>query len=133
MIPTESNPRTAPIAMYASSALEGGGAISRTANAGPVPTNDARTAAYPASGTIEGLQICAADEDWFSIAAGGEVRIEFTGADGDLDLIAFDANGVRVDSSAGTGNTERVTVPAGGSVEVYGYSGARNTYRLIAP
>ena len=95
--------------------------------------NDARTSAVPASGTVEDLQICAADEDWFTIAAGGEVRIEFTSADGDLDLTAYDADGAQVDSSTSTGDEETVTVPAGGSVKVYGYAGARNAYRLIAP
>jgi hypothetical protein len=60
------------------------------------------------------------------------VRIEFQHADGDLDLHAFDANGTRVGQSEGTANSEQVTVPAGGSVRVFGFNGARNTYRLIA-
>jgi hypothetical protein len=45
----------------------------------------------------------------------------------------FDASGTRVGGSEGTGDVEQVTVPAGGSLRVFGYSGATNTYRLIAP
>jgi len=61
------------------------------------------------------------------------VRVEFTHANGDLDVQAFDAAGTRVGASEGTGDVEQVSVPAGGSVRVFGYSGATNTYRLIAP
>jgi len=93
--------------------------------------NDSRETAKPAAGTIDSLQICAADDDWFKIAAGGTVRIEFTHANGDLDLAAYDANGTRVATSESTNNTEQVTVPAGGSVRVYGYNGARNAYKLV--
>ncbi len=95
--------------------------------------NDSRTTARAASGTIANLQVCAADEDWFKLAAGGAVRIEFTHANGDLDLAAYDANGTRTSVSENTANTEQVTVPAGGSVRVYGYNGARNAYKLVAP
>jgi hypothetical protein len=95
--------------------------------------NNSQNVARSASGTIESLQICASDEDWYKIAAGGSVRIEFTHANGDLDLVAFDGAGNRVAASEGTGNSETVTVPAGGSVRVFGFNGARNSYRLIAP
>ncbi|HEU0029927.1 MAG TPA: hypothetical protein VFQ53_04785 [Kofleriaceae bacterium] len=95
--------------------------------------NNTQAQAKPAAGTVEGLQICAGDEDWHSIAAGGTVRIEFQHASGDLDLVAFDASGTRVGASEGTSDTEQVTVPAGGSVRVFGYNGARNAYRLVAP
>lgn len=95
--------------------------------------NNARTAAQPATGTIEGLRICAADDDWFKITSGGSVRVEFRHADGDLDIEAFDANGTRVGQSNGTSDSEQVTVPAGGSLRVFGFNNARNSYRLIAP
>jgi hypothetical protein len=108
----------------------GGGTPTCTDAAEP---NNARTGAHAATGTVSGLQICAADDDWYSIAAGGTVRIEFTHSAGDLDMVAFDAGGQQVNASEGTANFEQVTVPAGGSVHVFGYSGARNTYRLIAP
>ncbi|MDQ3366127.1 MAG: hypothetical protein M3680_11940 [Myxococcota bacterium] len=95
--------------------------------------NDARAQARAASGTLAGLRICAGDEDWFTIAAGGIVSIDFTHASGDLDLAAYDAAGARVANSEGTTNSEQVTVPAGGAVRVIGYGGATNSYRLLAP
>ncbi|MEJ7601990.1 MAG: hypothetical protein WKG01_29105 [Kofleriaceae bacterium] len=72
--------------------------------------------------------MCAGDDDWFT--ATGEVEIAFTHATGDLDLEAYDAAGTRIDTSAGTGNVETVTVPAGGSVHVFGYAGAQGGYTL---
>ena len=93
--------------------------------------NDDRTTAVAATGTVTGLQICAADEDWFKVPA-GVVRIQFVHANGDLDLAAYDANGTRVAVSESTADSEQVTVPAGGSVRVYGYNGARNAYTLVA-
>ena len=95
--------------------------------------NNARTAAHAAAGTVQGLKICTGDDDWFSFAAGGTVRVEFTHAAGDLDVQAFDAAGTRVGASESTTNVEQVNVPAGGTIRVFGYSGATNTYRLVAP
>ena len=95
--------------------------------------NDGRTAARAASGTLMNLQICTADEDWFKIANGGTVRIEFTHANGDLDLAAYDSAGTRTQVSETTGNSESVNVPAGGTVRVFGYNGAKNAYKLVAP
>ena len=95
--------------------------------------NDTHATAHATSGTVAGLQICASDDDWHSIAAGGTVRIEFRNADGDLDLVAHDASGARVAASESTADSEQVSVPAGGSVRVFGFNGARNTYRLVAP
>ncbi|MEO8707355.1 MAG: PPC domain-containing protein, partial [Kofleriaceae bacterium] len=92
--------------------------------------NDTRPTGRPATGTVADLQICASDDDWHTVAAGGTVTIEFTHANGDLDLEAYDASGAKVGTSAGTANTEHVTVPAGGSARVFGYQGARNSYRL---
>lgn len=107
----------------------GGGAPTCTDAQEP---NDSRATARAATGTLTGLQICAADDDWFKVVAGGTLRIEFTNANGDLDLEAYDANGTRTTTSTSTGNSEQVAVPAGGTVRVYGYSGARNTYKLVA-
>ncbi len=95
--------------------------------------NNTRTAARAVTGSVTALQICASDDDWFSVATAGTVRIAFHHADGDLDLVAFDANGAKVGSSEGTSDSEQVTVPAGGSVHVLGYNGARNSYSLTAP
>jgi hypothetical protein len=109
--------------------LTGGGATCTDA----LEPNDARNAARTVTGTVTGLKICAGDEDWLKSTAGGTVRIEFTHADGDLDMAAFDAAGNALTVSQGTTGSEQVTIPAGGFVRVYGYSGAQNTYRVIAP
>jgi hypothetical protein len=95
--------------------------------------NDSRATAKAVTGTVADLRICAADEDWLRIDAGGAVRIEFAHATGDLDLTAYDASGAQTATSAGTGNVETVTVPAGGYVKVFGYSGAQAPYRVVAP
>ena len=95
--------------------------------------NDARTTASTIAGTVDDLRICAADQDWLRINAGGTVRIEFTHATGDLDLAAYDSTGAQTTTSAGTGNTESVTVPLGGYVRVFGYNGAQAPYRVVAP
>jgi hypothetical protein len=105
----------------------------------PLEPDDSRGAAKNvAPGTVDGLRVCAGDEDWYAItrspAAARTVRIEFRGTDGDLDLAAYDASGAQIAISQGTGDSEQVTVPAGSgtaTVRVYGYSGAANTYRLI--
>ena len=61
------------------------------------------------------------------------MRITFRHADGDLDLVAYDAAGNRVGQAAGTGDSEEVAVPAGGALEVLGYNGATNRYTLVVP
>lgn len=93
--------------------------------------NDALADARPIAGTVESLRICAGDEDWLRVDAAVTVRIEFTHADGDLDMTAVDAAGAEVGESAGSSNSEQVTVPAGGAVKVFGYNGAQNTYRVV--
>jgi hypothetical protein len=99
----------------------------------PMEPNDSQGTAKPVSGTVDGLQVCAGDSDWYSSAAGGTVRIEFTHAMGDLDMAAYDATGSQIATSQGTSDSETVQVPAGGFVRVYGYNGATNTYRIVAP
>jgi hypothetical protein len=108
--------------------LGGGGGGACTDAAEP---DDSAGAAHPAAdGTTSGLQICAGDEDWFSLSGARTVRIDFTHADGDLDLAAYDAGGAQVDVSQSVTDGEQVAVPAGGTVRVYGYGGATNTYTL---
>jgi hypothetical protein len=97
------------------------------------PNDRQSQAAALASGSHASLAICAGDSDWFAVARGGEVRIEFSHAAGDLDMAAFDAAGAQVAVSQGTTDSERLVVPAGGAVRVYGYQGATNSYRLLIP
>jgi hypothetical protein len=108
---------------------EGGPAPSCT---DPYEPNNSRLTAHAVTGSVE-LRICASDDDWLKVAAGGTVKIEFTNGTGDLDLEAYDAAGNRTATSNGTTNTEQVVVPAGGTVHVFGYAGAQNAYRVIAP
>jgi hypothetical protein len=60
------------------------------------------------------------------------VRIEFSHAAGDLDL-KVSRGGTEVGTSQGTSDSEEVTASTAGTyvVQVYGYSGAANTYRLV--
>ncbi len=120
----------APAAAVPFCSLGGGGGPACT---DPLEPNDARGGARTAAGAMEGLRICAADEDWLKIPAGGSVRIELSHAAGDLDLAAYDAAGAQVGISQGTTDREQVTVPPGGFVRVYGYDGAEGAYRLVAP
>jgi hypothetical protein len=94
--------------------------------------NDGRGAARPV-GTmrINGLTICGSDEDWFAVSGPRTVRIELHHADGDLDLEAYDRDGAKIASSTTTTDVERVTLPAGGTVRIYGYRGAANSYALV--
>ncbi len=95
--------------------------------------NDSRAAAKTVAGTVANLKICASDVDWVKSTAGGAVRVEFSNAAGDLDIVGYDAAATQVAESAGTGDTETVTIPAGGFVKVFGYNGAQNGYRIVAP
>ncbi len=95
------------------------------------PNNSVSAARSAANGSHGNLQICSGDADYFTIPAGGTVKITFThSATGDLDMEAFDAAGNSVGSSASTSHSEQVTVPAGGKVKVFGYSGSTGAYTL---
>ena len=94
------------------------------------PNDDRLSAAAMSPGDHPGLAVCAGDADWFSVAGGGRVRIDFQHAVGDLDMIAVDIAGEQTASSQGTADSEALEVPAGGAVKVYGYQGATGAYRL---
>ena len=69
--------------------------------------------------------------------AGGslDASIEFAHGAGDLDLLLYSSTGAVVARSEGTSNAETVRSPAGASgrfrIHVFGYRGARNSYRLV--
>ena len=97
----------------------------------PSEPNDERAAAAAmGQGAHDGLAVCDGDVDWFTVTGGATVRIEFQNAIGDLDMAAFDEAGAQVSSSQGTGDSEQVTVPAGGAFRVYGFQNATGAYRL---
>ncbi len=109
-------------------ALGGGGGTCTDAQ----EPNEARPAAKAVGiGTIAGLQICAGDSDWFAVSGARTVKITFSHAAGDLDLVAYDASGTQLAISDTTHDSEQVSLPAGGTVKIYGYSGATNGYTLI--
>ena len=81
-----------------------------------------------------------ADEDYFYFITAGAtipvIRIEFTHADGDLDLQVLDSNGNSLGTSQGTSDSEEVALSpqADGTtivVHAYGHHGASNRYRLL--
>jgi hypothetical protein len=119
----------APIEQTAFCALESGGGGGCTDRF--EPNDDRGRAVTVAAGTFADVRVCSGDRDWFKVAAARTVRITFSHAAGDLDLTAYDAAGTRVGQSAGTGDSEQVMVPAGGTVEIFGYSGATGGYTLI--
>ncbi|GAA5482750.1 hypothetical protein Hsar01_01973 [Haloferula sargassicola] len=93
----------------------------------------------PAEPTIalNGLSING-DPDFYRFTSPGgatvNIRIEFAHADGDLDMTRYDGGGTSVEFSNGTADHEQFTfVSAGGTstIQVYGFSGARNAYRLM--
>jgi len=94
------------------------------------PNDDSASAAAMTVGAHDGLKVCSGDVDWFSVAGGGTIRIDFQHAAGDLDMVAFDSNGGQTTISQSTSNSEVVFVPAGGAAKVYGYQGATGAYRL---
>lgn len=79
-------------------------------------------------------EICAGDEDWYLFDATGAitVRIDFDHASGDLDMEAVGYGGERLGSSASVQNEETVTATGPFFVRVFGYSGAANTYTIVA-
>ena len=102
--------------------------------------DDLASATQLEAGTYEALTLCAAEDDWHSIAVcdGGQLtaRIRFAHELGDLDLALHDANGTPLAvSETRTDNEElRFDMPAGGAgplyVRVHGFEGAENRYAL---
>ena len=91
--------------------------------------------------TVADLSIhTTSDRDFFKFVTTGPgtsahyVDVLFSHAAGDVDAQLLDANGNVLTSSTGTSDSERLSLqglPAGTYfIEVYGYSGDRNSYRL---
>lgn len=121
---------------------------------GPAPTvaddayeqNDSFAAAYnlgslTATRTISGLKM-ADSQDWFKFTMNGAgatsdyVRIDFTHAQGDLDVQLYNASGSLLRTSNGTGNSEQISLNGLGAgtyyVKIYGYNGAFNPNYSLA-
>ncbi|MGB1766490.1 MAG: hypothetical protein ACPHJE_03820, partial [Poseidonia sp.] len=125
----------------------GGGSISNCTGAGTVTSdilepNDATTTASPATLlplSCTGLSIhSSTDVDYFEIdMVSGTTyyaNITFVHANGDIDVGWDTASGSWLTSSGGIGNVESMQVTATANqttyLDVYGYSGATNTYDI---
>lgn len=110
-----------------------------------VPTgdepNDSRSKATSLSGTSLTARSASistsTDVDYYklSVASGSKVTVsvKFNHSQGDLDMKVLSSSGSTLGKSAGTGNTETVTLDsASGTVyfQVYGYRGAKADYTL---
>lgn len=102
---------------------------------------DARNAprALALDGTPLAGRVCAADTDFYRFTlpfrSTVTVHARFVDADGDLDMRLVDATGGTITSSAGITDDEIIvrTLDAGTyGVEIFGFSGAVNTYTLDA-
>jgi len=100
--------------------------------------------------SVTGLDLCAADEDWFRVtfpqATLGTVGIDFSHLQGDLDLLAYDDDGEFLGSRVGPQNYGAqyrsyessveyhsimgMAAPATGYFRVRGFDGATNEYAL---
>lgn len=86
------------------------------------------------------LTVCANDDDWFKVTATATAnltsRIEFTNAEGDLDLYVYDSTGTTQlgSSTFSTLDEEQVTIGATSGtsylVKVKGFNGSANGYTL---
>ena len=82
------------------------------------------------------LALCAGEEDWFKLETGGLahlISIDFSHADGDLDLQVRDLAEAAIDGSTGTSDHEEVKIDAGHEavlIRVYGHGGVENRYTM---
>jgi hypothetical protein len=104
-----------------------------SASCDPASSDNARTTAGPLmTGVDVPARVCASDEDWYRVSASATVTIRFEHAQGDIDMEAYDANGVRIASSTSVQNQETVAGTGTFFVRVYGYRGAINSYTIAA-
>jgi len=100
------------------------------------PNNTLAAARLMTPGTFSGLKCN--DDDYFKVTLTQTskvvVKIDFRNAEGDLDLIFFNASGTRLASSESTADSETVTqnsLAAGTySFRVFGYNGAKAPYSM---
>ncbi len=102
------------------------------------PNDDMEHASEVGAETINSLVLCGNNLDWFAVtlAAPGDLlaSIDFTHADGDLDLYLYSSDGTMIDYSTSTTDDEMVGVEGleAGTyfLKVVGWQGAENTYDL---
>lgn len=106
----------------------------------PLPTDIACDADGPHHDLATALPISTGERparlcdvaDFFRISGSGAhvVEIRFVHANGDLDMRAYDAAGAMVGTSDSQSDSEMVTVPEGGAVEVFGFNSAMGVYLI---
>lgn len=101
------------------------------------PDSSAAPRAIATDGSVAAGRICASDTDFFRFNVVGtrtvSISVRFVGDDGDIDIRLKDAGGVTVTTSAGVADEELIvrSLAAGSyTVEVFGFSGALNTYTV---
>ncbi len=104
---------------------------------GGLEPDDVTPRVVAADGTVSAGRICAGDTDFFrftlAAAAVVNISVRFIDADGDLDIRLRDGAGGLITTSAGVSDEERIVrdLAAGSyTVEVFGFSGAVNTYTV---
>lgn len=92
-------------------------------------------AATLAAGDTPGLSVCSGRDSFFSLdlvkGQQAQIRVDFTHAEGDIDIQLLDAAGTVLASSESVANSEAVahtaTVDGAHILRIYGYNGAENT------
>ena len=102
--------------------------------------NDSAVQASPLGQGDYSGKICAGDEDWYRVTLNNgdslDANLNFTNADGNLDLKIFSADGqTLLDSSLSDDDNEQLSIVAALSgdvlVQVLGRSAVENTYNLV--
>jgi hypothetical protein len=90
------------------------------------------TATAIGAGFHTSLGVCNGGQAWFANrgTTSQRVHVNFDGAAGNLNATAYTSSGAYAGFSIGTGNVETVTVPAGGTLQVWAVSGASNHFSL---
>jgi len=105
----------------------------------PYEDNDTLSTARQISFPFSNSSLKSYDEDWYKVYLGAvgetiDVTINFTHANGDLDLELYNSSGTRIDYSTSTSNQEIVSYTISSSgyyyIRVFGYQGATNSYGM---
>lgn len=104
---------------------------------GGLEPDDAAPRVVAADGTVSAGRICAGDRDFFRFTLANtaivNISVRFTDDDGDIDIVLKDGAGGQITTSAGVSDEELIVreLAAGTyNVEVFGFSGAVNTYTV---
>ena len=99
----------------------------------PVGGGSFETASTLNYNTTLSASVCSGDDDWYRVDSESAVtvRIEFSNAEGDLDMELVGFDGEVIDTSASVSDMEELAGTGPFYVRVYGYSGAANAYTIV--